>query len=591
MSIKKRLVITFVVIAVITCITGSVGVYVNSSMNSRYSAAMTNFGFSQGDLGKITTALTQTQESLHVIINTDDQNHISDEQASMEKSFSSIEKSVEELEPTLTSDAAKNAMSQFKTLYENYKTSTQDYAQRGTTTNAKTQKPLYEESLQQNSPLFDQCMKQLNAIMDSKESTGTSLISELTSFSHTAVLVIAAMIIVSIILAVVLALNLTKAIAVPIRACADRLKLLSQGNLSAPVPEASGIKEAKEMTECTKIIVGALSQIIEDEEQLLGGMSNGDFTVSSNCKELYIGDFEPLLESIKQICFKLNDTMQQITEASAQVDAGADQVSSGAQSLSQGATEQASSVEELAATINDISSQISENAQNAQSANELSTHVGKEIGESNRQMTEMTNAMAAIGEASSQIGKIIKTIEDIAFQTNILALNAAVEAARAGSAGKGFAVVADEVRNLAGKSQDAAQNTTALIENAISAVENGTQIADATAESMNKVVTNAQDVVRLINSISEASGEQASSVAQVTQGIDQISSVVQTNSATAEESAAASEELSGQARLLKDLMSTFKIRGAENMSAPADTSPSSPASAIHSQMPVTDSKY
>ena len=199
------------------------------------------------------------------------------------------------------------------------------------------------------------------------------------------------------------------------------------------------------------------------------------------------------------------------------------------------------------------------NAENALSANEKAVEMGRRITESNRQMQDMIHAMDEISSSSKEIGKIIKTIEDIAFQTNILALNAAVEAARAGEAGKGFAVVADEVRSLASKSADASNSTSALIENSLRAVLNGTRIADDTAKNLSDVVSGVKDVVATIGQISNDSTEQADAIGQVTQGIDQVSSVVQTNSATAEESAAASEELSGQAQLLKKLISQFRL--------------------------------
>lgn len=275
----------------------------------------------------------------------------------------------------------------------------------------------------------------------------------------------------------------------------------------------------------------------------------------------YAGEFAKVKQALEHISDSLNQTMTQINQSAEQVSAGSDQVASGSQALSQGATEQASAIEELAASINDISQQVNLNAKNASDASTKAAMVGEQITSSNESMHQMTAAMDQISEKSAQIGKIIKTIEDIAFQTNILALNAAVEAARAGEAGKGFAVVADEVRSLASKSAEASKDTALLIEGSVQAVEKGTQIANSTAQQLIQVVSGAQEIVKTIDVIAEASKNQADSIHQVTQGVDQISSVVQTNSATAEESAAASEELSGQAQILKSLVGRFKLKG------------------------------
>ncbi len=257
----------------------------------------------------------------------------------------------------------------------------------------------------------------------------------------------------------------------------------------------------------------------------------------------------------------MNDTLMQIDVSADQVNSGGEQVSSGAQALAQGATEQAASVQELAATINSIAEQVKTTAGHAQQAETDNRHAGEEIQVCSAHMNDLMTAMQVINDKSKEISKVVKTIEDTAFQTNILALNAAVEAARAGSAGKGFAVVADEVRNLATKSQEAAGSTTTLIDETVKAVQNGSQLSAETDESLRKVVTDSEKVLEAVSLISGATADQSDAIAQVTTGIDQISSVVQTNSATAEQSAAASEELSGQAQILKNLVNRFRLPG------------------------------
>ena len=365
------------------------------------------------------------------------------------------------------------------------------------------------------------------------------------------------MLIISIIIAAIMAIRISNRISKPITLCVDRLELLAEGDIHTPAPEITAKDETGKLAEATDIIIKTLGEMIEDIRRVLGAMAKGDLTCHPATD--YPGDLTAINTALYSILKSLNDTMLQMDVVSSEVAAGAGQVSDGAQNLSQGATEQASAIEELSATIAEVSEQIRDNSNNAKAAGDLSNEAGVDVEKSSNYMNDMTRAMSEIAATSNEIGKIIKTIEDIAFQTNILALNAAVEAARAGEAGKGFAVVADEVRNLAGKSAEAANNTTTLIENAIAAINNGAKIARYTAESLDAVVTKTNSVNEKIQNIALASDTQATAVMQITQGIEQISAVVQNNSATAEQSAAASEQLSGQAQTLKQLIDVFTL--------------------------------
>ncbi|WP_295763596.1 methyl-accepting chemotaxis protein [uncultured Oscillibacter sp.] len=366
-------------------------------------------------------------------------------------------------------------------------------------------------------------------------------------------------IVVSILASIAVALKLSSNISVPMRACAERMKLLVEGDLDSPVPKAQGQDETAELTRSTAEMVSGLNTIINDIAYLLNEMSNANFDIRSSHRDAYVGGFHTILQSMRTLKVEMSNTIRNIEASAGQVSSASAQVSTGAQTLSQGSMMQASSVEQLAATINDIASNAKKTSAAAEEAGQLVGQAGAHLGVSVEHVKDLNAAMEKISSSSEEISKIIATIENIAFQTNILALNAAVEAARAGSAGKGFAVVADEVRNLATKSDEAAKATKELIEGSIAAVTEGGQVVSKVTEALEKTSVSAGGVTEKMGIVVEAVDEQTTSIAQVTEGIDQISSVVQTNSATAQQSAAASEELSAEAASLKQLVDRFTL--------------------------------
>ena len=374
------------------------------------------------------------------------------------------------------------------------------------------------------------------------------------------------MLIVLLVVMVVLCMGVTtvlsRAVSRPISQLTDAAKKLAAGALNIEIDYYSK-DEVGTLAEMFREMSGSMKAVIKDIGQQLGAMSNGDFTVAPRAE--YTGDYVSIKNALIYIRESLSNTLNEINLSADQVFSGSAQVSDSAQTFSEGAADQAGSIEELAAAINEISFQVRETAANMEAARRLTAKAGEQVAVSNRQMEEMLLAMGEIGAKTEQIRAINNTIEEIAFQTNILALNAAVEAAHAGESGKGFAVVAGEVRRLAGKSTDAAKRTSDLIDGTVQAVEKGRKIANITAESLHNVVESTNEVLNTVDKIDEAAQHQAGSIVQVTQEIDQISYVVQNNSATSEESAAASEELSGQAQMLKELVGRFKIDGSENV--------------------------
>lgn len=363
----------------------------------------------------------------------------------------------------------------------------------------------------------------------------------------------------SILISIVVALLLANSISKPMKACAKRMQLLVEGDLDTPMPKISSKDETGMLARSTTSLVEGLSTVINDISYLLTQLADQNLDVHTKHEEVYVGSFRNILLSMRHMKTELSGIIRHVNASANQVSSASSQLSSSAQTLSQGTVEQASAVEELASQITEISSQAKHTANGALEVRSQTHRAGEEVSQCNQQMQKLTDAMEKIQTCSDEIGKILKTIEDIAFQTNILALNAAVEAARAGAAGKGFAVVAEEVRSLAGKSAQAAKNTSALIERSSDAVHEGTGIAKETADILMSVVSSIQSVVNSIDNIAAISSEQSDAVWQVSEGINQISVVVQNNSATAQEGASASEQLSAEAASLKQLVDQFTL--------------------------------
>ena len=417
----------------------------------------------------------------------------------------------------------------------------------------------------------NQCTPKLNQAVE----TGDKLVSQLSAESDQMVaqlqanstrdiVILAVLVVVVVVVGILLNLYMVRSIVNPLREAEEAVVAFSQGDLSHPLSYESK-DEIGGICDAVRTSQGILHNTIEDIVSITKHLANGD--LSGTVSQQYPGELAPIKENIEYLLSNLNETMSNILQAADQVAAGADQVSTGSQALAQGSTEQASAVEELSATIS-----AQDNRKTAQTAKERADQAATQVQVSNERMQEMRKAMGEILTGQKDIGKIIETIENIAFQTNILALNAAVEAARAGSAGKGFAVVADEVRNLASKSDHAAKQTKKLIESSMSAVERGGELAEDVVTNMQKTVECAGAAIEYMDKLAESTISEAEAIAQLTTGVDQISAVVQTNSATSEESAAASEELSSQAVMMKQMVQRFRLR---SMSAGMDFEPAS----------------
>lgn len=408
-------------------------------------------------------------------------------------------------------------------------------------------------------PILNQMADLLQQIADVAGENAQTMVKEGEYAQTSAIIVIMLIMALSIMAAALLGIYISNSIRKPVKEIEDAAVQLANGKLDGVHVTYMSRDELGQMSDSIRDLISYQKTIIEDISDILGDMSEGNFKVQSNVKEYYRGRYDCILVAMRKLRNRLSNTLGQISQSARQVADGSEQISSETQLLAIGAEEQACSIEKLAAAVNEISEHVRETKENANEARGQTDQAGEQVFESNQQMQEMIRAMNIISEKSSEIYKIVKTIEDIAFQTNILALNASVEAARAGEPGAGFAVVAREIRALADKTAIASKNTAALIEESVSAVKNGEKVARATADSLLQVVKSTKQVVLVVDRIVSATENENVSISNITAEVSQISDVVQNNVSTSEELAAASEEFSTQAQILGNMIGQFKL--------------------------------
>lgn len=554
MKIRLKLILGFILVVLIASTSGVVGSVLMIASDTEYSAALVNNGFTQGDIGSFNTYINKSSALIRDVIMLTDPSEIKAAQNELSETEAKVDATLLKVKGECKTNEELTYISTIEEKLPAYRNTCDKVIALGLQNQNDEALRMFREDAR---PVLDEIMTAAEELMATNVRIGNEVSDSLTHQSRVMTGVIIGLIVASFIISVLFAIYIANVISRPLVKVKDAAAQLAEGDLDIQL-SAESEDEVGQMTQSFVEAASMMRHYITELNRGLHEISTGNFDVSTSV--VFKGNFKEMEDAIETIIKSLSMTLGQIRISADEVSAGSSQVSDGAQALSQGATEQASAVQELVATITEISEQVQHNANSAMEASEKARSVNEEALQSNQRMQDMLTAMTNISNSSAEIEKIIKTIEDIAFQTNILALNAAVEAARAGSAGKGFAVVADEVRNLASKSAEASKSTAVLIAESIKAVEDGRMIADETAKSLSAVVNGVQEVDTTIVDISQSAGAQAEAIRQVTEGIDQISSVVQTNSATAQESAAASEELSGQSQILRDLVSQFTIR-------------------------------
>lgn len=559
MHIQKRLTTSFTFTTAITSIGAIVGIIALLFISNRYTYALQNYGFSQGDIGKAMIMFADTRSSTRGIIGYDDEDLIASMVESHDTNKQKFENYWDTVQNTLSNSEEKSIYDSINTQLTNYWAKENEVIALGNTPDAEQSTEAQTMMGDTLAPMYDEIYSQMVSLMNTNVDEGDSLDNMLNILGYVLLVVIIAVIVVSVIISTKLGVSIAKGISEPLVALQKRLVAFEQGDLSSDFPVVDSQDEIKDMTETAAEMAASLKEIIYDCNYILGEMSKGNYGITSKAKEKYVGDYAGLKDAMRNLRDLMIETLQKISDASDQVNAGSDNLAQAAQALAEGSTDQSAAVEELQATIANITSGVEKCSAKTEDSYQEANKYATEADQSRVEMEAMMEAMARINETSQKIGNIISDIEDIASQTNLLSLNASIEAARAGDAGKGFAVVADQIRKLAEQSTQSAVDTRQLIESSLAEVEEGNKAAQRASDSIESVVDGIKSIAETSQELSQIAQEQATAMEQAEQGINQISEVVQSNSATAEETSATSQELSAQATSLNDLISRFVL--------------------------------
>lgn len=557
--IEKRLVKSFAVVTILTAVAAVIGLIALLVTSNRYAYALQNYGFSQGDIGKMMVTFADSRSATRAVIGYTDAELVASSLETHDQKKEACLGYFKDMEKTLSTAEEKAKYEEISKSLDEYWVLEEQILNIGNTTDAAKSAEAQEMAAHELAPIYDATYALLADLMNTNVEQGNKLDSALNILSVVLIIVIVLVIVFVMVFSISLGRKIARQISAGLNAVSERMKTFAAGDLSSDFPEFEIKDEVNDVALVVKEMAANLKEILQDLDFGLGAIADGNFMAKTQIPEQYVGEFTSLKDSLENFIIKMKETLLQIEEASSQVDAGAGQLAESATALAEGATDQAGAVQELTATIESITETAQESASEVERAYEEGLTYREQAEQGSKEIENLTSAMERISSASKEIEDIIAEIEDIAAQTNLLSLNASIEAARAGEAGKGFAVVADQIGKLATDSAQSAVKTRTLIQNTLEEIEAGNETTQKTKEVLEEVVAGIEFLSNVSKHASDASNSQLSTLREVEKGIEQIASVVQSNSAAAEETSATSQELSAQATNLNELTGQFTL--------------------------------